>query len=363
MKFLLFTLEYFPFKGGVANYYTNLVYYWPKSSDILVLDNNNNQLIRKKGILRWLPGFFSFYRFVKKNKIKHVLVGHILPLGIIVFILADILKIKYTVFLHGMDFSLALRNKWKRFLTKLILRKAEKIVCANSEVFKMLNKFLDQEGKCVVVNPGAKDFNFRSLEKEQELKTKYKLDNKKILFSLGRLVKRKGFDYVILAFKELIKSGNDDLVYVISGKGPDEEYIKEIARKNIGQIWSDKIIFTGEITEEEKWTFLSLSDIFIMPARNISGDFEGFGIVYLEANLASKAVIAGNSGGVSDAVLDGVNGLLVNPESEEDIARAIRKLSDNKALREKLGQRGRQRVLRDFDWIKQVDKIYQFLTK
>lgn len=363
MKFLLFTLEYFPFKGGVANYYTNLAYHWPKSSEILILDNTSGQLIRRRGLLKWLPGFFKFYRFVKKNKINHVLVGQILPLGIITFILADILKIKYTIFIHGMDLSLALKSKWKRFLSKLILRKAEKIVCANSEVLKILNNFLKQEEKSVVVNPGAKDFNFKNLEKEAELKVRYNLDNKRILFSLGRLVKRKGFDSAILAFKELIKSGNEDLIYVISGKGPDEEYIKEIARTNMGDNWNSRLIFTGEITEEEKWTFLSLSDIFIMPSRNISGDFEGFGIVYLEANLASKPVIAGNSGGVSDAVEDGFSGLLVNPESVEDLVEAIVKLLNNKDLREKLGRDGRQRVLDDFNWPRQVDKIYQFLSE
>lgn len=104
-------------------------------------------------------------------------------------------------------------------------------------------------------------------------------------------------------------------------------------------------------------------DIFVMPARNIAGDFEGFGIVYLEANLCGKVVIAGNSGGVPDAVENNINGLLVDPENEEEIAQAIIELCADKNRREKLGEQGRQRALIKFNWKHQVENIFDFLNK
>ena len=101
--------------------------------------------------------------------------------------------------------------------------------------------------------------------------------------------------------------------------------------------------------------------IFIMPSRNIEGDFEGFGIVYLEANLAKKVVIAGDSGGVRDAVIHKVNGLLVDPNSSSSIAQAILDLAADKEAREKMGQRAYERVKKDFQWPSLVKEIYNFL--
>lgn len=365
MKFLLTTLEYFPFKGGVANYYTNLVHHWPGPAEIIVLDNKNNKLLRKTGSLRWLRAILSIKREIKKNKIDHILVGQVLPLGTAVFILSLITKTKYSLFFHGLDLSLASKNSWKRFLSKKIINRAEKIICANSFVSEKLKDQYKLDGsKIKVVNPGVNNFNFNNQDKKNELVKKYNLSACKIIFSLGRLVKRKGFDYSILSLKTIFEQNeNLNLKYIISGTGPDEKYLKDLALKTFGENFSEKIIFTGEISEEEKWTFLSLSDIFMMPARNIAGDYEGFGIVFLEAGLLSKPVIAGKSGGISDAVVDGLNGLMVNPESPEDIAQAILKLIENPELAQKLGGSGQERAVNDFNWSNQAKEIYIFLKQ
>ncbi|HNV12604.1 MAG TPA: glycosyltransferase family 4 protein [bacterium] len=365
MKFLLVTTEYFPFKGGVANYYTNMIYHWPKSSEITVIDNNHNRLIRKNGFLKWLPAIKVVFKEVKKNKIDNILVGQILPLGTVVFILSFFLKIKYSIFFHGMDLSFCSKNIWKKFLSKMIINRSSKIICANSFVCEMLINIYNQDrSKLIIVNPGVNNFNFNNEQKKEELISKYNLSNKKILFSLGRLVKRKGFDYTILSLKKVFDSSplfDEDLKYIIAGNGPDEEYLKKIAKNIFGDNFSEKIIFVGEISEEEKWTFLSLSDIFIMPARNVAGDFEGFGIVFLEASLLSKPVIAGKSGGITDAVADSISGLMVDPESEEEISQAILKLLNDPDLCNRLGENGKKRTLANFVWKNQVEKIYNFL--
>ncbi len=358
MKYLLFTLEYPPFNGGVANYYGNMINNWPKSSEIDVLSNNNNKLINKNGPLRWWPAIFKLISYIRKNKPDYILVGHALPLGTVCFILSYFFSFKYVLFFHGLDFSMSTKVKRKKLLTKLILKKADKIISANSVVFKMINNFSDVEDKNLIVNPGINKVDEINQEKIEILRKKYQLTNEIILVSLGRLVKRKGFDKTILALKDLYNfNPNNNLVYFIVGSGPDETYLKELSKN-----YQDKIIFTGEASEEEKWTFLALADIFIMPSRNIDGDFEGFGIVYLEANLMNKPVIAGNSGGIKDAVIDGLNGLLVDPENEKEIAKTILKLSDNNELRKEMGEKGRQRALNEFLWANQAEKIHNFLN-
>jgi len=162
-------------------------------------------------------------------------------------------------------------------------------------------------------------------------------------------------DQVIKSMPKLISLA-PNLVYVIGGAGPDEEYLKQLANSFPQQIKS-RIIFLGKTTEEEKWTWFNLCNTFIMPSRNIEGDFEGFGIVYLEANLAGKPVIAGDSGGVRDAVIDGVNGILVNPENLEDIIEAIVTLVKNKEVSQKLGEQGRERVIKEFSWENKIEEV------
>lgn len=467
MKILLFTLEYPPFKGGVANVYGNIIKHWPGAvetdcnaspvltrntkkthsnaslrGDIFVLHNNDGKLINNKlPFLKWLPAIFQLWRAIKKEKVDYVLVGHILPLGTAAYVVSKFTKIKYSVILHGMDLTFALKTARKKRMAKKILNNAQNIICMNSYVAELARGVAgDDAGKIKVVNPGIdKELPPGSEDKRTtprlggqandelriKLIKKYNLENKIVLLSVGRLVKRKGFDKVIEALPKALQGGSAsnleaephdvDLVYVIAGTGQDEEYLKELAInaplssspliKGAGGIKGvGGIIFLGKITDEEKWAWLDLCDIFIMPARSIKAvdsgfkqmlaavslnlphsfrlklnqcrrsktsgqrlatgqDFEGFGIVYLEANLAGKPVIAGGSGGVSDAVENGVNGLLVDPNDINDIACAITKLAKDKKLRKKLGERGRERAVKEFNWERQVSKIYNIINK
>ncbi len=371
MKTLLFTLEYPPFKGGVANYYGHVVEHWSNPENILVLDNNDNTLIKNWLWPKWLPAIWHLWHTIKKQKIEHVLVGHILPLGTVAYYVTKLTKTSYSVFLHGMDFTYALRKPRKKRITKRILVKAEHIICANSYTAGLVKEFVgkEYESRVVVVNPGINPLTAQNLKLSAQLKERYKLKNKIVLFSIGRLVKRKGFDNVIETMPEVVKSV-PNLFYFLAGDGPDKIYIKEKAKG------VPNIFFLGQINDEEKWAWLNLCDIFIMPTREIrrgatnaahannkmkGGDFEGFGIVYLEANLACKPVIAGESGGVGDAVINMENGLFVNSENVGEISHAITKLALDKNLRKKLGEQGRQRALKNFKWGNKVKLIYNLI--
>lgn len=345
MKILLVSLEYPPQIGGVANYYYNLKTHWPEPENFIVLDNSEGKLLAKRRFLPWLKSIKSIYRSYRKNDSDLVLIGQVLPLGTSAALLSIFFPFRFAVFLHGLDYSLANATPLKKVLCRFILTRASVIVCANSEVRRLLiNSQKNLIKKIELLNPGAKVEEAKFFVKE-ELKEKYQLNNKKIIFSLGRLVRRKGFDRVI---QSLDKVELDNFIYVICGQGKEKKYLRELADRSIHR---KKIIFIDNINNDEKWAWLSLCDIFIMPARNIAGDFEGFGIVYLEANLMSKPVIAGASGGVADAVKDGVNGLLINPEDNNAISGAINTLLKNPKLAHEMGECGRKRAKADFNWI------------
>jgi phosphatidylinositol alpha-1,6-mannosyltransferase len=88
-----------------------------------------------------------------------------------------------------------------------------------------------------------------------------------------------------------------------------------------------------------------------MVSRNINGiEAEGFGIVFLEAGLSAKACIAGNSGGIADAVLDEVTGKLVDPNDPQEVAKAVLVLLGDRATASQMGENGYQRAIKYFDW-------------
>lgn len=364
MNILLFTLEYPPFKGGIANYYGNLVGRWPisvktpvdKSDDVFVLHNNDGKLIKEWLWPKWLPAIWCLYKIIKNEKIDHVIVGHILPLGVATLIVSKFTKTSYSVVLHGMDLNYAQKTSRKRNLARKTLVKAKNIICTNSFVKKATEDFLNNQAgsKLFIVNPGIEGNVIIKKEIIEDIKNKHNLSGKMVLFSIGRLVKRKGFDNVIRAMPEILQS-NPNLYYFIAGDGPDKVYLKELAKG------TKNIIFLGPISDEEKWAWLSICDIFIMPSRDVDGDVEGFGIVYLEASLAGKPIVAGDSGGVRDAVLGAHSGILVDPENIDRIAGAVIGLSQDTQLRLKLGDQGRERVKKEFNWENQINKIFNII--
>ena len=350
---LLFTLEYPPFKGGVANVYGNVVKHW--NSEIFVL--TGDRLLKP----HWFFALWHLYRAVKKHNIRTILVGHILPLGTVTCWLAKFMSVRYVVFLHGMDFAQALKAGRKRRLARRILARAERIIAMNGYTAALVQReFGNVIGtKVVVVNPGVtftKQENNPTLRRAgkttKQLLEKYHLEGKKILLQVGRLVERKGYDKVLEALPAVIKE-IQNLMYVIVGDGPQREALQIINQKSSIK---NHVIFITNATDEEVEFWYELCDIFIMPARNIDGDFEGFGIVYLEAGVYGQPVIAGGSGGGRDAGKKDLNGLLVNPESTPDIKDAILKLYHDEFLRRRLGQRGREWA-KSFAWEDKVSQI------
>ena len=351
-KFLLCTLEYPPQIGGVANYYYHLKEAWPKRSVLDILDNSDNQLLFKHSFWPWLKSLVAMFKAWRQEKYNLIIIGQILPLGTSALLLSFLPGFRYALILHGLDYSLARKNCWKRIISRLILKRAKLVIAANS----YLQQLIIQDNPALkktsfLLNPAANMPDQSLIIEKEKLIAKHQLGDKKVVFSLGRLVRRKGFDYVLKALESL---KDENWVYILSGQGEDEAYLRSLIAHHP---YRQQIIFLTNLKEEEKWSYLNLCDIFVMPARNIKGDFEGFGIVYLEANLLAKPVIAGNSGGVKDAVIHQQTGLLVNPNNIDEIAQAIKLLLTSTDLAQKLGLQGKKRANKDFNWHGQADKL------
>jgi phosphatidylinositol alpha-1,6-mannosyltransferase len=121
------------------------------------------------------------------------------------------------------------------------------------------------------------------------------------------------------------------------------------------------IIFAGRVSDAELPVLYNACDVFIMCSREERTRrgilAEGFGIALLEASACGKPVIAGRSGGIADAVQDGVTGVLVNPLDSAEVAAAIVRLLKEPDLAKRLGQNGRRWVESEMNWTRASDEF------
>jgi len=372
MKILLVTMEFPPFKGGVGNYYYNLIKVTTgfeftvltahhRQSD--TFDSNQSFKIIRRILFyqslwpKWLRLFFQIKKIIKQESFDLIWVGQVLPVGTVCYLINKIFKIPYFVSTHGMDVMLPQQSARKKKLMLKVLRSAA-FITANSNFTRDRLLKLGLPGERIeVVYPCAHILQNRSTAAQiKERKEQYGFLDKKTLLSVGRLVKRKGHDIVLEAISTLTKEF-PDLNYLIIGDGPEKGNIKGLITKYQLQ---NRVKILDEISDEELAVYYQLADLFIMPSRDIGGDVEGFGIVYLEAAGFGLPVIAGRSGGIPEAVLDGQTGILVNPKSPAEIKAALIKFLTDQKLRERLSSNAYQ-LNRGFNWQKQASKLISLI--
>jgi len=388
-KTLLVTLDFPPRLGGVATFYYNvcknlppnkIVVLAPEQAGSEIFDQKQNfTIIRKKllnqfpetfpkgigGIfkiaatIRWLSLIKHLAQTIKNHQIELIQVGQILPLGTLALIYKKRKNIPYVIYVHGLDITLPQKFMRKKTLLKKIIANAQNIIANSYWTKDELIKLGAEREKVIVVHPGPNLKAEQAREwKTKEIAERCELTGKKILLTVGRLVERKGHDLVIKALPKIIQAV-PNVIYLIVGAGPQQKKLAGLVNQNnLGNY----VQFIGSVAQADLASFYQICDAFIMPARQLpNGDVEGFGIVYLEANLFGKPVIGGRSGGVGEAVIDGQTGILVNPESVEEIAQAAIKLLTDQAYAERLGLQGLQRVEEEFDWQSQTEKIKAIL--
>lgn len=362
-KILLLTLEFPPDRGGVARYYGGLVEAMPAGS-VVVFRARLSRWIWP----RWLPLLWRVWRKIREEKITEIWVGHVLPLGMVAHCLQRVFfwRLRVLVFIHGFDLLLAETQMRKRMISHHILHSADRIV-TNSEYGKSLVVARGIPVERVVVIYPCPTSTFSPLKRGSDLpagqaargfdvRARYHLNDKKILLTVARLVKRKGIDLVLEALRKI---NDPSIVYVIVGDGPEREALEA----KYQSIKVSKCQFIGVVSDDELAAWYDACDVFIMTPRKIGPDVEGFGLVYLEANAFGKPVIGSRTGGVSEAVIDPstssgqATGLLVDEGDVDGIASAIVRFMSDDALRKKLGEQGRSRVEREFQWEEQVKKI------
>ncbi|MGA5361594.1 glycosyltransferase family 4 protein [Streptomyces purpurascens] len=196
--------------------------------------------------------------------------------------------------------------------------------------------------------PGVDEKTFHPDSGGDEIRARLGLTDRPVIVCVSRLVRRKGQDTLIRAMPRIL-AAEPDAVLLIVGGGPYERDLRGLAQET-GVAAS--VRFTGAVPWSELPAHYGAGDVFAMPCRTRRGglDVEGLGIVYLEASATGLPVVAGDSGGAPDAVLDGETGWVVRGGSPLDAADRIITLLADPELRHRMGERGRAWVEEKWRW-------------
>jgi len=172
---------------------------------------------------------------------------------------------------------------------------------------------------------------------EQLYKNDKKIMKKKIILYLGRIIERKGLDYLIKAFK-LLEEKFDDVYLLIVGDGPFKQHCKKLTL----ELDVKNIMFTGQVLDDEIPIYYNLCDVFVLPAILIKDHPEAIGLVVCEAMSAGKPIVVTNSVGALQYVQDGVNGYVVKDKDVRALYKALSKILINEESMKKMGRKSKE---------------------
>ena len=351
LKVLLPTIER-PVPGGVARYIAALAETFPGEVSLLCLTTNEQGRVSYRKIFNeicWRP----------RSRVKQLWINYLLPIGTVAWLCSFFGSFfggtPYTIFLHGLDFDLARRTTWKRWLSRQILGRAKHTVTNSQALADEAHAFAPRSPQALVVYPVVSE---TLLKRAAELAVAITPPASGAvrggnLLTVARLVARKGHLKVLEALVDL-----PGVNYVIAGEGPERAAI-ETAVRRLGL--ADRVRLLGDVADEALPDIYRSADIFVMPTTKTKDDREGFGTVYLEAQLFGLPVIATKQPGVDEAIADGQTGLLIEDTPQALLAGIKRALTDQ-TFRSSCRLNGPKRIRETFVKQVQMKKLEPYLV-
>ena len=218
----------------------------------------------------------------------------------------------------------------------------------------------DHRARLERLTPGVDVEVFNPEVSGDAIRERHGLTDRKVISCVSRLMPRKGQDSLIRAMPA-IREREPDAALLIVGGGPYRERLQKLAES---EGVTDHVVITGGVPYEELPNHYAAGDIFAMPCRSRHRglDVEGLGIVYLEAAAIGLPVVAGDSGGAPDAVLDGETGYVVSGRDQGQLVDRVCELLGDPELAGRLGRRGREWVMAEWQWSTKAARLTELLS-
>ncbi len=384
MEVLFITHKYPPSIGGMETQSFHLVQGMKKycKTHVIKHDGNSNKIWFYLGLKRRVKKYLKSHPNIS---IVHCNDG---PISLLCAWISNLPNIKLTGTIHGLDVVFPLN--FYQSLIKKRLTNFDHIFTVSQGTYDECLKRGIEKNKLSVAPNGVDNTeeiipNLSLIQKDID-RLNIDKSKTKLVISLGRAVKRKGFSWFI---KNVLTKLNNDVTYIIVGpydkeKTTSEKLLGLLPKKlknslelllgfptdmesirQLEKVSLDKNRFyhLGKLPFDQLQQWLKFADLFVMPNQHIEGDFEGFGLVMLEANLAGKLVLATGIEGITDAIHHNKNGIHLPHKNPQAWIDAIDELFDNEEKLTHLSQEAQNYASTNFAWDKMVDIYYNTFSK
>jgi phosphatidylinositol alpha-1,6-mannosyltransferase len=370
---LLLAYDFPPMGGGIARWMAELARRYPPGSLVVstglhpdaadvdaTFPNPVDRLPISARRLRTIQGILFWSRraamLARTHGAEFIWCGNIKPAAYPAKWVMERRGIPYGILLHGGDLLILQhqvhQSALKRRAARALLGSAAVLV-ANSQWTRdrcvhLLGE-LDVEPTAAqvrVVPLGADPQFFRPGVSTDEVRRRYGLGEGRWLLSVARLTRHKGIDTALQALTRLA-GPYPDLRYAVVGSGEEREALEAEARE-LGV--ADRVRFLTDVPDRDLPALYNTAEVYLGVSRLMEQRVEGFGISLVEASACGLPVVAGRSGGIPEAVHDGVTGMLVDAEQPDAVAAALTGLLADPELRHRLGAAGRRAVEERYNW-------------
>lgn len=354
MKILFISRAFPPITGGIENQNAALAEWLPKHASVRTLANHGGKAMLPFFTIRT---FFQGLFLIPKYDAVLLGDGVLAPLGFAFRLF--FWKKPIAVVLHGLDLAFAMK---KGFLPTLYaymnipcLKTLSLYIPVSQETRNTAEEVGLSKEKCVVINNGIDPETLSGNFSRTELATFLgeNLEGKYVIARVGRYVKHKGNEWFIRNAMPLLP---ENVLFVTAGavvkkSTPGDADIYPACQSAVSELGLEKRV---KLLTNLPWEKIKLlyhtTDIVVSPNIVVPGTMEGFGISVIEAALCGRPVITSNLQGLKDAIIEGENGLLVEPENTDAWVATLTSLLNDTSGREALGKKAAIYTKEHYHW-------------
>ena len=327
-------------------------YFWPRSLERLA----DGAMLENLGRSPWLylqAPFVVLFELVAALRLARAMRPDVIhahwfvPQGLVAVLVGRILGIPVVVTAHGADVY-GLRGRLLDAVRKAVASRCEAVTVVSRDMASALPQVTSRRGERPKVMPMGVD-----AQRFSGGPTHNGNSDQVVLF-VGRLARKKGVEYLIRAFPDVLARHPDARLLVV-GDGPCRGELEALSSQ---MRLEDRVRFAGAQPPASLPRLYRASSVFVLPSVvAMSGDTDGLPVVLLEAMAAGCPLVGTAVGGIPDVMINGRTGLLVEPGAPAALAVAINQVLDSPAQAARMGTLARRWARRKFDW-RQVARGY-----
>lgn len=330
-------------------------YIWPERLAIMGYAEAMESDQRLRGLAYALAPAFALaeasriWRLHAQNRYDIIHAHWVIPNGAVSALVAARIRRPLIISLHGSDIFFARRHALLGASAGWAFKRAAGVIACSPDLHAGALALGADPATTRLIPHGADPRRFAGSPAERE-RVRAELGlrpDQPVLLSLGRLVKKKGLEYLIRALPDIVRAA-PETVCLVAGSGPESAPLQQLAAE-LGVL--PHLRFLGAIPWPDTPALYAAADIFVVPSiHDEHGNVDGLPTTILEAMAVGRPVIASRVAGIGLAVTDGQHGLLTPERDAAALARAAITLIQDSALRGRLGQNARDRVHQELNW-------------